>query len=97
MTFVQIIEFETDKADEMNALMGEWAASADAERMVGSAMLGHDRDNPQHYMEMVEFPSYEEAMRNSEMPQTQAFAERMMSLCTSGPRFVNLDIERKDG
>jgi hypothetical protein len=96
MTFVQIIDFETTKADEMTALMAEWAASAQGERIPTVAMLGHDRDNPRHYMEMVEFPSYEEAMRNSQMPQTQEFAARMTALCTSGPRFVNLDIERRD-
>jgi hypothetical protein len=51
-----------------------------------------DRDNPNRYLTIVEFPSYEAAMANSEDPGTSDFATRMAALCTSGPRFHNLDV-----
>jgi hypothetical protein len=95
-TFVQIIDFETDKASEMSALMDEWLSATEGKRTATSEMLMHDRENPRHYVEMVEFPSYEDAMRNNDMPETQRFAERMRALCSSGPSFVNLDLERRE-
>jgi len=96
MTFVQIIDFETTSMSEMNALMDEWLASTEGKRTTMADMLMHDRENPQHYVEMVEFPSYEDAMRNNDLPETQQFAEQMRKLCTSGPSFLNLDVERRD-
>ena len=47
-------------------------------------------------MQVVEFPSYEEAMANSALPETAAFAEKLAALCASGPTFRNLDIVRTD-
>ncbi|GAB3432598.1 hypothetical protein [Flindersiella endophytica] len=96
MKFVQIIDFETTKAAEMNALMDEWLAATEGKRIPTSATLGHDRDNTNRYVEIVEFPSYDDAMRNSDLPETSRFAERMSKLCTAGPTFVNLDVEREE-
>lgn len=41
---------------------------------------------------IVEFPSYEEAMRNSEMPETQRMAEQMAKLCNGPVEFLDLDV-----
>lgn len=96
MTFVQIIDFETTNPAEMNALMDEWMTATEGNRIPSSAIIGHDRDNTNHYVEIVEFPSFEEAMRNNDLPETGRFAERMRALCSTGPSFVNLDIERQE-
>jgi len=53
-----------------------------------------DRDRPNRFFTIVEFPSYEVAMDNSGRPETDAFAERMAALCTRGPIFYNLDVQR---
>lgn len=47
-------------------------------------------------MQVVEFPSYEEAMANSVVPETMAFAGKLSALCMSGPTFRNLDLVRVD-
>ena len=47
-------------------------------------------------MQIVEFPSYEEAMANSSLPETGAFAERLAQLCDGPPSFRNLDVCRVD-
>jgi hypothetical protein len=52
-----------------------------------------DRDRPNRYFTIVEFPSYEEAMENSARPDTDAFAKEFAALCTSGPRYYNLDVK----
>lgn len=95
--FVQVIDFETTKPEEMNALMDEWEGETKGmKRMSVKGLLTHDRENKNHYMEIVEFPSYEIAMENNDLPTTQKFAGRMRELCSSGPRFVNLDVQRRE-
>lgn len=56
--------------------------------------ITQDHDQPNRYVTIVEFPSYEEAMENSRQPETDAFAKQMAALCTSGPRFLNLEVKR---
>jgi len=41
---------------------------------------------------VVEFDSYEDAMRNSNDPETGKFAERMAALCTRPPSFTDCDV-----
>lgn len=96
MTFIQIIEYTTNRIDEVNALMDEWAAQTDARRATGRIVQASDRDRPSTYLQIVEFPSYEEAMENSRRPDTDAFARRMMTLCDGEPTFRNLDVMRED-
>ncbi len=56
-------------------------------------VVTQDRDRPNGYFTIIEFPSYEVAMENSARPETDAFAKEMAALCTSGPRFYNLDVQ----
>lgn len=96
MTFVQIIEFTTDRAGELQALADEWIAASGGKRTASRSTLTRDRDRPNTYLQIVEFPSYEDAMRNSEMPETGEFAAKMTALCSGEPVFRNLDVERDD-
>lgn len=96
MSFIQVIEFESDRGDELKALLDEWRQSTEGQRTTIVGSTGRDRDRPDHYMTIVEFSSYEEAMANSDLPETGQFAERMMALCKSEPRFVNLDVIMRD-
>jgi len=89
--FVQIIEFDTSRVDELKALSEEMRA----DRQGGASVRGTitaDRDRPGHYITIAEFDSYDEAMRNSNDPQTQEFAARMAELCDGPPRFHNLGV-----
>ena len=51
------------------------------------------RSRGKSYVIVVEFPSYEDAMRNSALPETSEFAGRMMALCDGPPTFRNLDVQ----
>lgn len=89
--FVQIIEFTTSRIDEVLKLTEEMQTQRDA----GTARRGTltaDRDQPNHYVSVVEFDSYESAMENSNRPETGAFASRMAALCDGPPTFHNLDV-----
>jgi hypothetical protein len=92
--FAQIIDFETDRMDEMRESMRQFeqqAASEDRDVKPTRRMLLQDRDRPNHYLVVVEFDSYEEAMKNSERADTTALAEKMGAMTTSR-KFVNCDV-----
>jgi hypothetical protein len=93
VTFIQIIEYETDRPDEL------WALGEARSKELGDAPPGfrlvvtQDRDQPNRYVTIVEFPSYEAAMENSQRSDTDEFARQMTALCTSPPRYRNLDVQ----
>jgi quinol monooxygenase YgiN len=92
MAFVQMIEFTTTRPDEVEALVAEWQAKTEGRRSAHRATLTQDRDRPNTYVQIVEFPSYEEAMANSDLPETADFAERVSALCDGPMAFRNLDV-----
>ena len=96
MSFLQVIEFQTDRIDQFNAAVDEWLAASAGWRTATRATTTQDREKPGTYVQIVEFPSYEAAMENSNRPETGKFAERLVSLCTGPPTFRNLDVERVD-
>ena len=92
MAFIQVIEFTTSKPEELKALADEYRASTEGRRTVARGWMCADRDEPGKFVNIVEFESYEAAMENSNLPETQAFAGRMVELCDGPPRFSNLDV-----
>jgi hypothetical protein len=92
MKFVQLIEYTTSRPDEVRAAVEEFLAASEATRSETHGMTGKDRDRPNVFINIVEFPSYEVAMKNSERPETQQLAERLQKLCDGPPTFRNLDI-----
>ncbi|MDQ3945063.1 MAG: hypothetical protein M3357_07945 [Actinomycetota bacterium] len=92
MGFVQIIEFRTSQPEELQALGDKWLAATEGKRTMVRELICADRDDPGHYVEVVEFDSYESAMKNSELPETQQIAEEMTKLCDGPMRFLNLDV-----
>lgn len=96
MTFIQVIEYKTDRIAELDAAMDEWLATSAGHRTAVRGTQCRDRDHPDTCVSIVEFPSYEEAMANSDRPETSAFAEKMISLCDGPPTFRNLEVIRDD-
>lgn len=96
MAFVQIMEFTTNHQDEIQSLMDEWVAKTEGKRRARHSTVTADRDQPGVYVQIVEFPSYEEAMANSNLPETREFAERLAKLSDHPPRFRNLEVRRVD-
>ena len=96
--FVQIIEYTTtkEKRAEMDKLTDEWLAATEGKRTAGRAVSTSDRDKPNTYVDIIEFPSYEDAMRNNDMPETSEFAKKAGELSDGPPIFRNLDVMRID-
>ena len=92
MAFIQVIEFTTQKPDEVRALIDEIRAETADRGTVVRADVCTDRDQPGRMVNIVQFESYEAAMENSNLPETQEFARRMSELADGSPRFLNLDV-----
>jgi len=92
MGFVQIIEFRTSRIDEMRAVADEWDARPKTPSDPSRVVLCADRDDPGRYFSIVFFDSYEQAMENSNRPETDEMAQRMMALGDGPPTFYNLDV-----
>ncbi|GAA4211689.1 hypothetical protein [Actinocatenispora rupis] len=92
MKFVQMIEFTSEHADEMVELDKKWSERAGDDARATHSMLVRDRDRKDHYYAIVEFPSYEDAMVNNDLPATQEFAAEFRKLSSGDPHFVNTDV-----
>lgn len=93
--FVQIVEFQTQRFDEGQKLVDEYEKATAGTRTVGRAVTGRDRDQPDRYATVVWFPSYDDAMRNSEMPETQKLSAGLAELADGPPTFHNLDVQNE--
>ncbi|MDX2931952.1 ester cyclase [Streptomyces ipomoeae] len=96
MTFVQVIDCRTSRFDEMNRLMDTWVEQTKGKRTATHSVIGKDRADASHFVEIVEFPSYEEAMRNSKLPETDRIFQEMVALCEETPTFTDLDVVRDE-
>jgi hypothetical protein len=94
--FLQLIEFRTRHLDEFDATVARWAEAIGAARTARWGVTGTDRDQPDTYLQIVEFPDYAAAMANSEHPATGEFADRLAKLCEGAPGFRNLDVNRTE-
>jgi quinol monooxygenase YgiN len=92
MGFVQFVEFTSSNIDEMRELGRKYQEETGDQRASSRGLLCADRDTPGHYVVVAEFPSYEEAMKNSELPETQAMNEQMGKLADGPATFRNLDV-----
>jgi hypothetical protein len=93
VAFVQIIEFRTSKLDEMQKVGKEWDRATEGKRKARRRVLCQDRDQPGRFLNIVFFDSYEEAMQNSALPETDNFSKKMMEFAEGPATFCNLDVE----
>ncbi|MFF3452987.1 ester cyclase [Streptomyces sp. NPDC002730] len=96
MKFVQIVDYKTEQFDTMNQLMDKWVDQTKGKRTATHTLTGKDRSDDSHYVEIVEFPSYEEAMKNSHLPETDRIFQEMVALCDEMPSFTDLDVVRDE-
>jgi quinol monooxygenase YgiN len=95
MKFVQIIEFKTSQLDEFNAVLDAAIARSQG-RTPHRVVFTKDRDSENLYALVLEFPSREKAMENSNRPESAAFAASLATLCDSPLQFRNLDLLREE-
>jgi hypothetical protein len=92
MQFVQLMEFSTSKADELQGLEREWEAATEGKRTLRRSVIARDRHDPSRHVVLAFFDSYDAAMVNSELPETQEFAKRQGELVDGEMTFRDLDV-----
>ena len=90
--FLQVIEFKTRRFDDLIALQQRWVQAIGDARTARWGIRTLDRDQPDTYVVIIEFPDHRSAMANSEHPATGDFATQLAKLCDEAPRFRNLDV-----
>jgi hypothetical protein len=92
MGFVQIIEFQTSRIDEGRQYVEAWQKATEGKRTARRGFLCRDRSDPNRYFNIVFFDSYEAAMQNSNLPETQQLSQQLASVTDGMPKFYDLDL-----
>jgi hypothetical protein len=92
MSFVQIVEFRTSDLGAIQRADEEWRQATEGKRTVRREVLAADRNQPGRYFVLVFFDSYESAMANSALPETQASAQKWLAASDGEPVFYDLDV-----
>ena len=93
--FIQIIEYQTSRIEEVEALGKEFREQSAQATGVAKPLRGTvtaDQDRPGFYLSIIEFESAEAAMEASNRPETQEFFGRLSGLMDGPPRFYNLAV-----
>jgi hypothetical protein len=98
--FSQTISVRCADPDRIIELLREWdlvQATGDLTGYMGTRVLA-DREHPGRYVIIADFgvidpdvPAAEEANRNNDRPETQAFAARLRELVDGEPEFHHFD------
>jgi hypothetical protein len=92
MSFVQLMEYKATDPAEVRRIHDEWAQSTEGKRNARRLLLTKHHEDADRFCELVFFDSYEEAMENSDLPETQRFAERMKGVIDGDVSYVDLDV-----
>jgi len=92
MEFIQVIECRTSKADELAALEDEWEKATEGKRTLRRSIVTRDRNDPERYLILAFFDSYESAMENSNLPETNEFGQKQAALLDGPMVFTDLDV-----
>lgn len=92
MSFIQIEDLHTDHITEISDLGDQWRRDTAGRRTLLSDRVYVDRNDPTHYVAVNEFASYESAMVNSALPETDAIAASFAALVTGEVTYLDLDL-----
>jgi len=100
VNFTQIISVRSDHPDAIVQLLADWdrnQAETDVMGYIGTHVLA-DRENPGHFLIIAEFAAVdpdvsaaEEAARNNERPETQAWAKKLLEIIEGEPVYRHYD------
>jgi quinol monooxygenase YgiN len=92
MTFIQIIELRTGDIDGVRQLAQDYRQATEGKNTIRREILTQDRSDPRHYYNLVFFDSYQSAMHNNSLPETQAGAGQFRALMDGPPVFHDLTV-----
>jgi hypothetical protein len=92
MSFVQIIECRTSRIDELQKLDDEWLSATEGRRTLRRSIIAQDRNDSSRYLVLAFFDSFDDAMENSNLPETGEIAAKMAALADGPMTFHDLDV-----
>ena len=92
MEFIQIIEFTARDIGAVRKLQDDYRRATNGKNTIRGEILTRDRNDPRRYFNLVFFDSYESAMQNSHLPETQADFENYKPVLDGPPVFYDLDV-----
>lgn len=92
MTFVQAMEYTTSEPEEMQKVLAEWEKATEGKRGARRVLSTRHRDEPGRHLDLVFFDSYESAMQNSQLPETDEYSRRMRALVDGDVDFSDLEV-----
>ena len=92
MAFIQIMDLHTSKFDEVQKLNDEWRNSTEGKRTLQRSIVARDRNDPEHYVVLAFFETPESATKNSNLPETSSFAEKIAALMSAPIQFTDFDV-----
>jgi hypothetical protein len=98
MRYIQLVEFNTNHpVDEIQQALDAWLAESSGKRTLHMAVVAAEHDRPNHYWELLEYASEQEAAKTTELPETKAAYDRWSSLLDGEPTFHNLAVIEQVG
>jgi quinol monooxygenase YgiN len=98
MQYIQLVEFDTNHpVDEVKRALDTWLEASRGKRTLHLAVVAADHDRPNHYWELLEYASEQDAVGTAELPETKAAFERWSRLLEGEPTFHNLDVVEQVG
>ena len=77
--------------------MDAWLDASRGQRTLRMAVVATDHDRPNHFWELLEYASEDDAAQVAELPETKAAYQRWSSLLDGEPAFHNLDVIEQIG
>jgi hypothetical protein len=90
--FVQLIEFQTTRIDEVRVLERRWRDAIESAGASSAMSITKDRDRHNRYVWMIEFPSHDNAAQCDALEETGYIVEQLMKLADGPAVFRNLDV-----
>ena len=73
MPYIQLVEFNTKhQADEVRRAFDAWLDASRGQRTLRMAVVATDHDRPNHFWELLEYASEDDAAQVAEQPETKA-------------------------
>lgn len=92
MAFIQVIDYKTSQPEQVKRVVDEWAEATKGKRTANRILVTRYHDEPNRYCEVVFFDSYDQAMENSQLPETQQFADKFKELVDGDTVYFDLDV-----
>ena len=92
--FVQVIDAHTSMSiDEITSLDEEWVNATKGRRTIRRSLILQDRSDASHIVIVAVFDDADSARVNSELPETDALAQRLMANAVGEPTFTDFDLK----